>query len=681
MDSTFKNSLGDVSDDGTSVTKEWYERKCNVEMLGSTEEALFDELKYTAKLLHKDSRNKYAWSHRQWALEKLGRGYADELGLCNQMPKHEHNAHNRLIWDQKFFAVQKCLAKGMTIIRSCEVNVAMHAILDYPEDENPWRYLRLLYKNDMEALARHAHLQWALICIFVESSNSVDALIADKVMYEHDRHARLFYCVNKRGCLFALDLVSDLLKHGYQPDGEAKDTFDKVFQEYDGNTFAEKVDAVLQEHRLELMELCADFTSLITDIAGDEPKIHVSSRRSPPFPRSELCGKAGYSCNPAFFRPEDPNWVTRMRETKLWDDESYFGRRGRRIIQPKVSKDDHKDIYSDLPDSLRISCRLMDKYSESDLMDYTRTFLFSDGHITPTVWHLRRLAIHVRGFSLENEVEVLAILGESSIIDNFLFWHHRRWVSEKIGSDAAANTELEFTAKILSKFPYNHYAWSHRQWVREVLGKDWGIAELDYCNKILKEDASNCFAWSQRYFVVQKHPKRHEMRGNEVKYAIAAIHAEPENEMPWMYLKCLVSRKNYKVLNDSSTFVLSNVVRHIKEGKVDICDACVKKRVVNALKMVLFALKRSNFKPNHDLKTNIDYLSPPEAAEESFAEKVVSILCSMDVSCMQCSKKRHSRRPPRRRLGARRWLGVPFFALGLKFGIRRSGRFKRPGRL
>ncbi|KAL3615518.1 hypothetical protein CASFOL_041179 [Castilleja foliolosa] len=109
----------------------WRERKSKVEELGSTEEALFDELKYTAKLLHKDSRNKYAWSsHRQWALEKLGRGYADELGFCNQMLKH--NTHNRLIWDQKFFAVQKCLTKGMTIIRSCEVNVAMHAILDYP---------------------------------------------------------------------------------------------------------------------------------------------------------------------------------------------------------------------------------------------------------------------------------------------------------------------------------------------------------------------------------------------------------------------------------------------------------------------------------------------------------------------------------------------------------------------
>ncbi|KAL3615493.1 hypothetical protein CASFOL_041154 [Castilleja foliolosa] len=639
MNSTLKNSHEDLANDGTEVPKKWNARKSKVEELGSTEEALFAELEYTAELLHKDSRNKYAWSHRQWVLEKLGRGYADELGLCDQLLKHGRNAHNRLIWDQRFFAVQKCLAKGMTIIRSCEVNVATLAILSHPEDENPWRYLRLLYKNDMKALARHTHLQWALIFIFVESSNSANDVRADKEMYEHHKHARLFDSVNKRGCLFALDLVSDLLKHGFQPDGEAKETFDEVFQEYDGNTFAGKVDAVLREHRFELMELCADFTRKITDITGEmettpvvpevvegvipeqerilledpggwfEQNGYVHSTPSPLFPRSELCGKAGFSCIPAYFAPENPNLLTFVRKHLPLADSS-IGRRGRRRRQPKVS--------------------------ESDLIGYTSHFFFSDGHITPTVWQLRRFAIHVRDFSLENEVGVLANLGETTSIDNCLFWHHRRWVSEKIGSDAAANNELEFTAKILSKFPYNHYAWSHRQWVREVFGKDWGKAELDYCNKILKEDASNCFAWNQRYFVLQKHPKWHETRSREVRYAIDAINDEPENEMPWTYLKCLVGGKNYKILNRSSNVVLSNVVRHINEGKVNICecDAYVKKRVVNAVRMVHFALKVKDFKPTRELKLNIDYLCPPKAAEKSFAEKVVAILCSMDVTCI-----------------------------------------------
>ncbi|KAL3615487.1 hypothetical protein CASFOL_041148 [Castilleja foliolosa] len=85
------------------------------------------------------------------------------------------------------------------------------------------------------------------------------------------------------------------------------------------------------------------------------------------------------------------------------------------------------------------------------------------------------------------------MLSEEISLDNHLFWQQRRWVSEYIGSDAAANNELKFTEKILSDFPYNHHAWSHRHWVCQAFfRKDWGKAELDYCNKILKEDASNC---------------------------------------------------------------------------------------------------------------------------------------------------------------------------------------------
>ncbi|KAL3615476.1 hypothetical protein CASFOL_041137 [Castilleja foliolosa] len=68
MNSTLKNSHGDLANDGTEVTKKWYERKCNVEELGSTKEALFDELEYTYDLVEKDSRNKYAWSHSRYYL-------------------------------------------------------------------------------------------------------------------------------------------------------------------------------------------------------------------------------------------------------------------------------------------------------------------------------------------------------------------------------------------------------------------------------------------------------------------------------------------------------------------------------------------------------------------------------------------------------------------------------------
>ncbi|KAL3637252.1 hypothetical protein CASFOL_019551 [Castilleja foliolosa] len=655
---TLKKSLGDVSD-----PKMWHMRKSEVEKRESKKEALFDELQYTAKLLRNlDPCNKYAWSHRQWVLQQLGIGYPDELGFCEDISFTGLDTHNRLIWDQRCFAVQKCLAKGMAIIRSCEILSAASAIKSNPADENPWRYLRFLFKNDMKALAQSTSLQWVLTYIFVQARDCANTVREDKEMYKHYKYASLFDSVNKRGCLFALDLVSDLLKHEYKPDNEFEKAFGDVFEEYNGNTIAEKVESVLREHRMELMELCADFTKKINneitggettpgvdieggettpgvDIEGGEttPGVDIEGdglkvdRGSPLFPRSELRGKAGYSCLSVSFIPDDPDWHPDWRT----DESNEEGRGIRSWPTLEVTKDDRKDIYSDLPESLRNSCREIEKYSDVELINHTMQVMAFTGYVNPTVWKFRRLAVHIRGLPLENEMQFLDNLGETISLDNYLFWHQRRWVSEYIGSDAAANNELKFTEKVLTREPYNHYAWSHRQWVRQVFfRKDWGKAELDFCTEVLKKNASNALAWNQRYFVIQQqHPKMHEMRGNEAKYAIAAIHAEPENEMPWMYLKCLVSEKNYKVVKDSSTFVLSNVVRDINEGKAYIHDAYVKKRVVNALKMVLLVVNRSDFKPNHDLKTNIDLLSPSNlSAEKPFAEKVVSILRSMDVT-------------------------------------------------
>ncbi|KAL3639597.1 hypothetical protein CASFOL_017504 [Castilleja foliolosa] len=76
-----------------------HERKCNVEMLGSTEEALFAELELTSKLVCNDARNTYTWFNRKWALEKLDRGYADERRLCDEI-NYRVNLHKRFIWDR-----------------------------------------------------------------------------------------------------------------------------------------------------------------------------------------------------------------------------------------------------------------------------------------------------------------------------------------------------------------------------------------------------------------------------------------------------------------------------------------------------------------------------------------------------------------------------------------------------
>ncbi|KAL3615488.1 hypothetical protein CASFOL_041149 [Castilleja foliolosa] len=340
------------------------ERKSKVEDLGLTDEALFEELEYTSELVWNDPRHTYAWSHRQWALDRLGRGYADELGLCEHLG---HRTHMRLIWDQRCFAVRKCLAKGIAIIRSCEIRVAANAIKRNPEDENPWRYLRFLFKNDMNALAQSPHLRWVLKSVFVQARDSVNSVIADQKMYKHYKYAWLFDSVNKRGCLFALDLLSDLLKYDeYKLDNEFIEAFKDVFQEYHGKTIAEKVDSVLREHRMELMELCEDFTRMITDITGgmdttppvdlegvtaqatlsyeDNGSKIVGVMRSF-FPCSELCDEAGFS---SF--SDNPNWRPGVSK-----DESY-----KEWPTIEVTEDDHDDQYSVLTESLRNIWRQMD---------------------------------------------------------------------------------------------------------------------------------------------------------------------------------------------------------------------------------------------------------------------------------------------------------------------------------
>jgi hypothetical protein len=48
----------------------------------------------------------------------------------------------------------------------------------------------------------------------------------------------------------------------------------------------------------------------------------------------------------------------------------------------------------------------------------------------------------------------------------FLVRHHKRWLAEKLGPDVA-NSEHEFTRKILYDDAKNYHAWSHRQ-VRNI---------------------------------------------------------------------------------------------------------------------------------------------------------------------------------------------------------------------
>ncbi|GFP93723.1 protein farnesyltransferase/ geranylgeranyltransferase type-1 subunit alpha [Phtheirospermum japonicum] len=137
--------------------------------------------------------------------------------------------------------------------------------------------------------------------------------------------------------------------------------------------------------------------------------------------------------------------------------------------------------------------------------------------------------------------------------NNYLFWDYRRWIVDKIGSEAVRN-ELEFTKKILSsKGTHNYQVWSHRQWIinNNNFDKRLWLKELQYCYKILEKDKFNVWAWDQIYHTVRPNPyMKNVRRDKEATYAKKVICAHPGNEGPWIYLKLLYADDKKRLYTD-----------------------------------------------------------------------------------------------------------------------------------
>ncbi|KAL2529658.1 Protein farnesyltransferase/geranylgeranyltransferase type-1 subunit alpha [Forsythia ovata] len=234
-----------------------------------------------------------------------------------------------------------------------------------------------------------------------------------------------------------------------------------------------------------------------------------------------------------------------------------------------------------------------------------------------TVWQFRRLILDTLCVDLHEELDFVGLLARDNT-KNYQIWHHRRWVAEKLGTNATSN-ELQFTEEIFSEDAKNYHAWSHRQWVLQALG-GWED-ELAYCDKLLQEDIFNNSAWNQRYFVVTKSPVLgglEAMRDSEVAYAVKAILAKPENESPWRYLRGL-----YK----------DEVQSLVKDPRVaSVClDVLMNKRdCVHALNMVLDLLI-NGYQPSKTLENSIDALCLDSGLSNSgLTERVCSVLQVVD---------------------------------------------------
>lgn len=163
----------------------WHHRRWVAEKLGTT--AATSELQFTQEVLSLDAKNYHAWSHRQWALQALG-GWENELEYCRQLL--EVDILNNSAWNQRYFVITKSpFLGGLQAMRDSEVSFCTDAIIENPDNESPWRYLRGLYKGDNEAFVNDPAISKACICVLEKNRN----------------------------CVFALSLLLDLLCYGFQP--------------------------------------------------------------------------------------------------------------------------------------------------------------------------------------------------------------------------------------------------------------------------------------------------------------------------------------------------------------------------------------------------------------------------------------------------------------------------------
>ncbi|KAI3979898.1 hypothetical protein MKX01_042552 [Papaver californicum] len=221
-----------------------------------------------------------------------------------------------------------------------------------------------------------------------------------------------------------------------------------------------------------------------------------------------------------------------------------------------------------------------------EAMDYFRAVYLFDER-TPHVLYLSHSVL-----IYEKKLEFIEHIAKSNS-KNYQIWHHRRWVAEKLGTEATA-IELEFTKRILFPDAKNYHAWSHRQWVLQALG-GWED-ELNYWHQLLEDDIFNNSAWNQRYFVVTRSPALgglQAMRASEMKYTVEAILTNPENESPWRYLGGLYKGDNQSLICDPQVSMV-----------------CLK--VLNATNNRIFALSLLldllcyGFHPSEDFKNAVE---------------------------------------------------------------------------
>ncbi|KAD4384159.1 hypothetical protein R6Q59_011859 [Mikania micrantha] len=177
----------------------WHHRRWVAEKLGT--EAAGRELEFTKKIFSSDAKNYHAWSHRQWVLLNLG-GWEDELAYCNELL--EDDIFNNSAWNQRYFVITRHPGLGgIEATLDSEVDYTIKSILVKPENESPWRYLRGLYKNNMQLFVTNPKVSTLCLNVLTSKVNPV----------------------------FALSLLLDLISNGFEPSQDLKNAIEGVIPE------------------------------------------------------------------------------------------------------------------------------------------------------------------------------------------------------------------------------------------------------------------------------------------------------------------------------------------------------------------------------------------------------------------------------------------------------------------
>ncbi|KAF2300203.1 hypothetical protein GH714_010672 [Hevea brasiliensis] len=237
-----------------------------------------------------------------------------------------------------------------------------------------------------------------------------------------------------------------------------------------------------------------------------------------------------------------------------------------------------------------------------------------------------RLVLEALNADLDEELDYVERIAKKNS-KNYQIWHHRRWVSEKLGlmlqlrNFSLPGRFFPLMLKIIMPGPTGRLVvLLLLPWVLQALG-GWED-ELDYCGQLLEDDVFNNSAWNQRYFVITRSPflgGLKTMRESEVKYTVEAILANPENESSWRYLRGLYKGDTQSLSNDLQ---VSSVCLKVLNGKTNH---------VFALSMLLDLLCHG-FQANQEFRDAVNALrtSNADPPETDLAKAVCSVLEHFD---------------------------------------------------